>query len=375
MKIVFLCGSLEPGRDGVGDFTRRLSGELIRQKHSVAAVALNDMYVVNEITSSQEVDGINLPVLRVPSVQPLKTRFERAKGWIKEFDPEWLSLQYVPFSFHSKGLPFGLSKLLSELGQGRRWHIMFHELWVGMNVESSKKYIWWGWLQKQLIKSLISGLKPNLIQTQTRLYQAQLSKLGFNSGFLPLFPNIPNFNKTKAIYVEKNTSFKDEISFVIFGAIHPGAPIEEFAKDISQYAKNNGRKISLSLIGRCGEEQKNWTTIFRSVGVDVKLVGEQIPERISELLGNASVGISTTPIALADKSSAIMVMREHGLTVVCVSMPWQPRGVLNLEPLPGIIEYRKGNLELCLSGKSDLSIVNSLPEVSNLFIDSISATV
>jgi hypothetical protein len=46
-----------------------------------------------------------------------------------------------------------------------------------------------------------------------------------------------------------------------------------------------------------------------------------------------------------------------------------------LEPLPGIIEYRKGNLELCLSGKSDLSIVNSLPEVSNLFIDSISATV
>ena len=29
MKIVFICGCLEPGKDGVGDYTRRLSAELI----------------------------------------------------------------------------------------------------------------------------------------------------------------------------------------------------------------------------------------------------------------------------------------------------------------------------------------------------------
>lgn len=27
MTILFLCGSLEPGRDGVGDYTRRLAGD------------------------------------------------------------------------------------------------------------------------------------------------------------------------------------------------------------------------------------------------------------------------------------------------------------------------------------------------------------
>ena len=41
MKLIFICGSLEPGRDGVGDYTRRLAGELIRQGHQIAIIALN----------------------------------------------------------------------------------------------------------------------------------------------------------------------------------------------------------------------------------------------------------------------------------------------------------------------------------------------
>jgi hypothetical protein len=40
MRIVFLCFSLEPGRDGVGDYTRALAGELIRPGHEVCAVAM-----------------------------------------------------------------------------------------------------------------------------------------------------------------------------------------------------------------------------------------------------------------------------------------------------------------------------------------------
>ena len=35
MKIAFLCGSLEPWRDGVGDYTRRLAGDLQACGHQV----------------------------------------------------------------------------------------------------------------------------------------------------------------------------------------------------------------------------------------------------------------------------------------------------------------------------------------------------
>jgi hypothetical protein len=54
MKIIFLCGSLEPGCDGVGDYTRRLAGELIKQGHHIAAVALNDQYLQEEFTGMQQ---------------------------------------------------------------------------------------------------------------------------------------------------------------------------------------------------------------------------------------------------------------------------------------------------------------------------------
>ena len=32
MNLLFICGSLEPGKDGVGDYIRRLSSELLQNR-------------------------------------------------------------------------------------------------------------------------------------------------------------------------------------------------------------------------------------------------------------------------------------------------------------------------------------------------------
>jgi hypothetical protein len=45
LKILFLCGSLEPGRDGVGDCVKNVAGELRIQGHQAAAIALNDGFI------------------------------------------------------------------------------------------------------------------------------------------------------------------------------------------------------------------------------------------------------------------------------------------------------------------------------------------
>ena len=45
MRIVFICGSLEPGRDGVGDYVRHLAVAVAQQGHETAAVALRDPFV------------------------------------------------------------------------------------------------------------------------------------------------------------------------------------------------------------------------------------------------------------------------------------------------------------------------------------------
>src|SRR3974390_3291412 len=100
MKIAFLCSSLEPGRDGVGDYTRRLAGELIRQGHPCILTGLNDALISDAVTGSQEVEQTQVPALRLPDSMPWLERARRAREWLCGFGPDWYSLQFVPFGFH-----------------------------------------------------------------------------------------------------------------------------------------------------------------------------------------------------------------------------------------------------------------------------------
>jgi hypothetical protein len=346
MKIVFLCGSLEPGRDGVGDYVRRMALELLRQGHQPAAVALNDKYVSHETSLYQQEGSYNLPILRLPSLYKINKRFERAHEWIDEIGAEWISLQFVPFSFHPKGLSFDLAARLVRLGKGRSWHLMIHELWVGMDIESPIKHKLWGAIQRHLIKSLVRQLTPKIIHTQTLLYQAQLSKLGFFSYYLPLFSNIPTPDAALTPIADYHLASvppnNKSISLVIFGTIHAGAPAKEFAQDVARYAKQNAASVTLIIIGRCGSEQEFWTESWKAVGLTVEILGEQSPEKISEVLMKATIGISTTPPLLIEKSGTTAAMLEHGLAVLCVTRSWIPRGINMLINIHGVMIYRTG---------------------------------
>ena len=82
MRIVFLCGSLEQGRDGVGDYTRKLAGQLIRCGHNVVAVSLNDNYIKENIQCIQKLDGIELSVLRLSSTISFKMQFKIPRQFV-----------------------------------------------------------------------------------------------------------------------------------------------------------------------------------------------------------------------------------------------------------------------------------------------------
>ena len=172
MKILFLCGSLEPGKDGVGDYTRRLAGELIRQGHEAA-------------------------IVRIPSMFSAKKRFSLASGFINSFDPEWLSLQFVPYSFNVKGLPFGLAGKLKKIGKGRKWHIMFHELWLQRYTGVSLKIKILSYIQEFIVCRMLVKLNPKLIHTHLPFYQTLIKKRGYDTLALPLFSNIRVFEKSQ----------------------------------------------------------------------------------------------------------------------------------------------------------------------------------
>lgn len=367
MRIVFLCGSLEPGKDGVGDYTRMLAGELIRKGHSVFNVALYDHQAIEISETPQSLDDIEINTIRISTAISDAHRFTLVKKNIEHFSPDWLSLQFVPFAFNPKGI---LSKVfiksLLNLGDGFKWHFMFHELWVGMQTGTGLKLRLWGAVQKHYIKSLIRTLKPRIVHTQTQVYKLQLRKLGVEAKYLPLFSNIPLHQKDSVSV--KNA---DKMQLVLFGSIHPTGLLTKFAEELSRYSTQHKTAIALTMIGRAkADEQQSWERVLTDNGIEVKILGEQSEQIVSEILSTSTVGISTTPTELAEKSGTIISMLNHGLEVVCLREPWIARGI-NLKIKPeGVHTYIPGNLSDLFSdlGKTTLHATTA-NEIADIFLN------
>jgi len=366
LKIVFICSCLEPGRDGVGDYTRRLACELIKQGHDLAAISINDEYIDDTVTALQQNEDVEVQVLRLPASQPLTKRLNDAKLYIDKFNPDWLSFQFVIFGYHPKGLPLWLNKF-ALLGKGRKVHIMFHELWLGTEINASKKHFLWGKLQRYLISSLITKLKPTVIHTHTQLYIQQLSGIGVQSKHLSLFGNIPVMgNKVPKSFKEDRS-----INMILFGHIHPNTPTEKFALEVAEYVKRHQFGSSFTLVGNNGAETEYWIKQFENSGIKVNVLGEQSASNVSKAIANANIGISTTPAALLGKSGSVAAMREHGLPVICVPSAWEPTKFVNLVLPKGIMIYKNGNLEEMLNSELNFTLPISISDIGNQFINAI----
>ncbi|GAA4976502.1 hypothetical protein [Algibacter aquimarinus] len=371
MRIIFICGSIEPGKDGVGDYTRRLASELIRQGVKVGIIAYKDGFVESEEEVNQEMEGIQILCYRLPVCLKRKERVALSKKWIVSKNPEWLSLQFVPYSFHFKGIPFGLGNELKELGVGRKWHIMFHELWLGLRSTDSIKFKVTGFLQRQIVQSLRKKLKFNVVHTHTKFYMNELTRINFNPKYLPIFSNIKfsqSHNKDSFVYDKKS------IVFVHFGSIHPNLPIEEFVKELYLYSQDiNNKSITLVFIGRSGTELKNWEKELKNYKVSYQVLGELTNEEVSHVLQKADYGVTTNPVFVLEKSGTVAALKEHNLPILVVSENTKPNNGTEVFLESCFFQYSHGNLSDFISSKqvSFNLKVKGIKEVSDEFLNSL----
>lgn len=364
MKIIFLCGSLEPGHDGVGDYTRRLAAELISRGHGVNIVAIADKCVETGINELQVQSGISINVTRIPVNLSYESRLPIVKKLIDTVKPDWLSLQFVIFSFHPKGIPIGLRRFLSEIGKNQKWHVMFHELWLGMERGSTFKHKVWGAIQMRIVKSILSTLKPQVVHTQARVYQHRLAMLGLAPKLLPLFPNISVNSDSGTCFLHGRSRSDKKLSLIMFGSIHPGGPLRSFVEEVYRYGQDLKIQISLTIVGRTGKEEKNWVEAFTASGLEVIVKGEQSGEVVSDLMQLSDIGITTYPISLIEKSGTVAAMLAHGLPVVSVSKPWRPKW--NIKPaFNGVVEYKPGNLYSCFLNEKRIHKPDMLASTAN----------
>jgi hypothetical protein len=321
MKIVFICGSLEPGRDGVGDYVRRLAGWLSTQGHSIGAISLNDHHVTAETTTTQQMDEVAVQVMRIPAKWSAEKRFNRAHDLIKSLNPDWLSLQFVIFAFNARGIPVSLPRQLSAMVCGRRWHIMFHELWLGESSDDALKDKMRGWLQKRIIRHLLLQLKPTVISTSTSFFQHCLRGIGADSIKIPVFSNLPlgTVKGTKLYHqlpvVVTNTR-KKYIIASFFGNVAQEAGLEDKIALLVGLTEKSGKKLMITHIGRSSNIKALFQKLETKVNALFYIHGEQSDQDIADYFRHIDLGLSTYPKILFEKSGAIASMLHNNLPVV-----------------------------------------------------------
>jgi len=325
--MVFLCSGLEPGQDGVGDYTRRLAGQLIRQQHTAAVVALNDGAMRDADDAILEIEGLRVPALRLSRTLPWSVRSERAAQWIHSQRPDWISVQFVCFGFHPKGLPFGLPGRFERIIGQTPAHWMFHELWVGRGKQQAWKFRTWGALQRLIVLNAHRRVAPRATHTSTDAYAVSLHQCGVHAEILPIFSNIPVARVTGIMARELETlgiAQADRGGWVlvgIFGTVQPGPYTNDWIDDLADRAAAVGRRVAVLGIGRLdplGREK------FGALGQGcrgkplIHHFGARSAEHISEFLQTVDGGIATTEQAALGKSGTVAAMREHDLPMLVV---------------------------------------------------------
>jgi hypothetical protein len=326
MKLLFVCTSLEPGRDGVGDYVRLLAEACIDAGHECRLLALNDQHLASGGVEWQKGRSHELYCARLSPNERWDERLASAQAFTHEFAPDWVSWHVVPYGFHPKGLMPHEATAFAALGRDRLVHVMLHELWIGLSRGEPLKNLAWGALQKRRLMHFLRALNPSIVHTSNVVYQTVLGREGCAAQILPLFGNIP------ITEIMPPVPSATEWIGAIFGTVHPQFPPIPLFDVLAEGARASGRRLRILGIGRLGDFGEN---LFSALApeyaetIEFSVVGEKPPQEVSRLLQTLDFGIATHPWALLGKSGAVAAMLDHGLPVVVPRDDW----VLRTRPI------------------------------------------
>ena len=332
MKIAFLCTSLAPGRDGVGDYVRQLAAACAEHGHVCLLVALHDRHLAPSAALLQRTNEV-----RLAASLSWSRRAAMLTDLLRDFEPHWVSWQIVAYGFHPKGiLPPGSFALIDST---RLWenHVTLHELWLGLAQRDRLRMKVVGALQRRRLLAFLRHLRPACVHTTNPAYQLALAHHGWPSELLPLFGNMPVLPVKPYLARAELTdlfgqSFPQKPGWigVIFGTIHPQWRPEPTLNFLRAVSEHSGQSIALLALGRSGAHGAKLLSELSGArsgisGISLFVAGPQTPERISHVLQAADFGLATHPWALIEKSGTTATLLEHGLPVLVPRDDWQLR--------------------------------------------------
>jgi hypothetical protein len=322
MNLLFVCTSLQPGRDGVGDYTRLLASGCADAGHTCALIAINDEHAKEPVVHETQSERNHVfPVLRLSPAKSWTARYEHAQAFVATHAPDWVSWQIVPYGFHPKGIIPDSAFEFARLGEGRHNHLFLHELWIGLSFGEPFKNRAYGFFQRRALMAFIRCIAPTVIDTSNPAYRATLIREGCTPGILPLCGNIPVEPMPPAPH-------GDEWVGGIFGTVHTQFDPRPCLSALARGAKASKRTLRILGFGRLGA---HGDALFAQLKTEyngriaLENLGERPPSEISSLLQSLDFGIGTHPWALIGKSGAVAAMLDHGLPVIVPRDDWALR--------------------------------------------------
>ena len=336
MKIVFLTDSITLGESGVGDYSLHLCSAL----------------------NAQHIDAVVEP-LGAPGSSLRDSLLYR----IRHADPDWLSFQFVPYSYAHRGLvgarTFPWHALRGRVGT----HVMFHELWIGSHRGASLQERLMGVLQRRGIQRFMSILRPDIIHCGNSLYSAMLHQAGLDNRLLPLFGNIPittfNIDPYEALLASFDAvrTRSGWIVAALFGSIYPSINLSTALRWLQKLCFRTGQRLCVISLGLSRTAEATFaqlTNQMSSEGSPIFLVkGCMEPSSLSSFIYWADCGLATTPFNVIEKSGSAIAFAEHGVPVIVMDAGSDVIGVSfpqqDLSP------------EFWLFGDQRLDVSNGLP--------------
>jgi len=363
MKVLFICNSLEEGKDGIGDYTKKLSLESQSYNISPVIVAFNDKYIY-ELQSGFFED---VPFYRIPEQWPISKKEAKVKEILANNAPvDWVSLQFVNYGLDGRGIVKKFILPFCRMFKGYKVHVMMHELWVGEESEATFKMKLLGRVQKFFIRSLLRNIKPDIIHTSIPLYKKILNQYDIKAGVLPIFSNI-------SLHTDISIDFKEKIpeklinnrdNYIVgclFGSIYYDSwDMSRLFKMLEEKGRKENKKILITSIGKIGYGKEFWETLpLKYPILEFLTIGQQDETFISNCLHSiVDFGIITTPALIAGKSGSYMAFLEHGIPVFCKTNELS----FNFDISEDLIDQRLTQI----NGATELEIPHHMPSVSQI---------
>lgn len=365
----------------MGDYTRQLALACQDRGDACGIVSLNE--VVDEPPDPAEEAGVLY--WRLGSEQSWGKRAAAVKKIVGEFRPDWVSLQFVPYGYHPRGLCRDLLKVLQAVGRHPQKHVFFHELFLGLHREESLKNRIVGDLQRRIIRRLLQEWKPDCVHTHAAPYVAWLQKHHPNVRALPLVGNIPLVSGKGSVSPDfdhwvhqRQHSDKQFWMGGYFGTFYPGGADDGFVALLRRFAKATDRQMLCFLAGRQDSiARERWKALEERSDDTLRWIylGELDAAAVSRYLQQLDFGIAATPWALSGKSGGIAAMREHGLPVLVPRNDWTPRFPVKEFLQNGLVPAWQGDAGMQVLRQAKPSTSYDAQELhTNQFLKDIDAT-